>query len=166
MTKSISVTRNSIVIFTIVCIGYLFYNRLYPQSLIAGRLQHELTGPVNCPLFGFGNVLSINNIIYDFVIFNNELDMLEIRLYELYDFVTLFLIAESNITLSGKTKPLYLKENWSRFHRYHNKIRRVEVNDRGMINNKFDAWAFEAKMRDEGIRLALPHSSKYKLCLF
>ncbi|CAF1368919.1 unnamed protein product, partial [Rotaria magnacalcarata] len=51
--------------------------------------------------------------------------MLEIRLYELYDHVTLFLIAESNQTFSGKSKQLYLKDNWSRFSRYHNKIRRV-----------------------------------------
>jgi hypothetical protein len=52
-----------------------------------------------------------NNIpIYDFFIFNNELGMLEIRLHELYEYVTLFLIAESNLTLSGIPKPFYLKE--------------------------------------------------------
>ncbi|CAF1500470.1 unnamed protein product, partial [Adineta steineri] len=89
--------------------------------------------------------------------------MLEIRLYELYDFVTLFLIAESNVTTSGKAKPYHLKENWSRFARYHSKMRRVELNQlnhKGMINKTFDPWVFEAKMRDEGLRLALPNSSK------
>ncbi|CAF1074626.1 unnamed protein product [Rotaria sordida] len=84
--------------------------------------------------------------------------MLEIRLYELYDYVTLFLIAESNLTLSGKPKPLYLKENWSRFARYHNKIRRVEIDLMNSINKTMDAWHNERTMRNEGIRLALPNS--------
>jgi beta-1,4-mannosyl-glycoprotein beta-1,4-N-acetylglucosaminyltransferase len=53
--------------------------------------------------------------------------MLEIRLHELYEYVTLFLIAESNLTLSGIPKPFYLKHNWTRFTRYHKKIHRVEI---------------------------------------
>ncbi|CAF2124155.1 unnamed protein product [Rotaria magnacalcarata] len=91
--------------------------------------------------------------------------MLEIRLYELYDHVTLFLIAESNQTFSGKSKPLYLKDNWSRFSRYHNKIRRVEVNLMILNQKTTDAWSRERRMRDEGIRLALPHSTKDYLLL-
>ncbi|CAF0913681.1 unnamed protein product [Rotaria sordida] len=91
--------------------------------------------------------------------------MLEIRLYELYDYVTLFLIVESNLTLSGKPKPLYLKENWSRFARYHNKIRRVEMDLMNSINKTIDAWYNERTMRNEGIRLALPNSKKDFLLL-
>ncbi|CAF3083102.1 unnamed protein product [Rotaria sp. Silwood2] len=91
--------------------------------------------------------------------------MLKIRLYELYDYVTLFLIAESNQTLSGKSKPLYLKENWSRFARYHNKMRRVEVNLITSINKAKNSWNNEQRMRDEGIRLALPNSTKDFLLL-
>ncbi|CAF4649768.1 unnamed protein product [Rotaria sp. Silwood1] len=91
--------------------------------------------------------------------------MLEIRLYELYDYVTLFLIAESNQTLSGKPKPLFLKENWSRFTRYHKKMRRVEVNLMTPINKTTDSWGNERKMRNEGIRLALPNSTKDFLLL-
>ncbi|CAM4885402.1 unnamed protein product [Rotaria socialis] len=116
-------------------------------------------------MYGFGNISSNNILIYDFFIFNNEFDMLEIRLYELYDHVTLFLIAESNQTFSGKSKPLYLKDNWSRFSRYHNKIRRVEVNLMILNQKTTDAWSRERRMRDEGIRLALPHSTKDYLLL-
>ncbi|CAF3755839.1 unnamed protein product [Rotaria socialis] len=116
-------------------------------------------------MYGFGNISSNNILIYDFFIFNNEFDMLEIRLYELYDHVTLFLIAESNQTFSGKSKPLYLKDNWSRFSRYHNKIRRVEVNFMILNQKTTDAWSRERRMRDEGIRLALPHSTKDYLLL-
>ncbi|CAF1399980.1 unnamed protein product [Rotaria sordida] len=91
--------------------------------------------------------------------------MLEIRLYELYDYVTLFLIAESNLTLSGKPKPLYLKENWSRFARYHNKIHRVEIDLMNSINKTKDVWYNERTMRDDGIRLTLPNSKKDFLLL-
>jgi hypothetical protein len=61
-------------------------------------------------VYDFGNVSTTKNLIYDFFIFNNEFDMLEIRLYELYEYVTLFLIAESNQTFTGKSKPLHLKK--------------------------------------------------------
>ena len=88
--------------------------------------------------------------IYDYIIFSEEFDTLEIRLYELYDYVTLFFIAESAQTLTGQDKPLYLKENWSRFAKYHDKIRRLEVT---LVRNVSDAWENEHRMRDEGLRL-------------
>ena len=114
----------------------------------------------HCSDYGFDDQRSNDLPIYDFFIFNNELDMLEIRLYELYDYVQLFLIAESNRTLSGKSKPLYLKENWSRFHRYHDKIRRIEVSLGNLMNTSQTAWDNERLMRDEGIRLSLSNSTK------
>ncbi|CAF1954709.1 unnamed protein product, partial [Rotaria magnacalcarata] len=98
--------------------------------------------------------------IYDFSTFNHELDLLEIRLYELYDYITLFLNVESNMTFSGKAKPLHLKENWSRFARYHKKMRRIEVNLEP-VNKPMDVWNNEERMRDEGIRLGLLNSAKY-----
>ena len=90
--------------------------------------------------------------IYDFFIFNDEFDALEIRLYELHKYVTLFLIAESQVTLSGRVKPFYLKENWSKFSKYHNKIRRIEVN---LVLNTTNSWNNEHRMRNDGLRLAL-----------
>ena len=90
--------------------------------------------------------------VYDFFIFHDEFDILEIRLFELYPYVTLFLIAESRETLSGREKPLYLKENWARFAKYHAKIRRIEVT---LVRNVADPWPNEHLMRNEGLRLAL-----------
>ena len=89
--------------------------------------------------------------IYDFIIFSKEFDTLEIRLFELYDYVTLFFIAESAQTFTGQDKPLYLKENWSRFAKYHDKIRRLEVT---LVRNLSNPWDNEHRMRDEGLRLA------------
>lgn len=90
--------------------------------------------------------------IYDFFLFHDEFDILEIRLFELYPYVTLFLIAESRQTLTGREKPLYLKENWSRFAKYHAKIRRIEVT---LVLNVENPWSNEHRMRNEGVRLAL-----------
>ncbi len=86
--------------------------------------------------------------------------MLEVRLYELYEYVDLFLIVESNITLSGKSKPLYLKDNWARFSRYHNKIHRLEIPLSNLINTTKSSWDNEHHMRDEGLRLSLPKSTR------
>jgi len=116
---------------------------------------------VNCSAFGFHNLSTSKIPIYDFFLFGHELDMLEIRLRELYDSVTLFLIVESGKTFSGKYKPFYLKENWSRFAKYHDKIRRVEINLNDTTSGKMISWDREAKSRYDGIQLALPKSSKY-----
>ncbi len=116
---------------------------------------------INCPVFGFNDLPTNKLPIYDFFLFGHELDTLEIRLHELYEYVTLFLIAESETTFSGKRKPLYLKENWSRFAKYHDKIRRVEVNLTDSKDNTTNSWSKEARSRYDGIRLALPKPSKY-----
>lgn len=61
--------------------------------------------------------------------FFNELDLLEIRLIELYDVVDVFVIAEGTVTHSGNKKPLYFEENKERFERFLPKIRHIIVED-------------------------------------
>jgi hypothetical protein len=46
-------------------------------------------------------------VVIDYVIFNTEIDMLEIRLLSLEKQVDFFIVAESRQTFSGKYKPLY-----------------------------------------------------------
>jgi beta-1,4-mannosyl-glycoprotein beta-1,4-N-acetylglucosaminyltransferase len=60
--------------------------------------------------------------IYDCFPFFNELDLLEIRLSELYDHVDFFVLCESTVTHSGKAKPLYFNENRKRFKKWEDKI--------------------------------------------
>ena len=53
--------------------------------------------------------------VYDIFSFNNELDLLDIRLNTLKDIVDIFILTESAYTFSGKKKPLYFRENYERF---------------------------------------------------
>lgn len=61
-------------------------------------------------------------MIIDAFPFFNELDCLEIRLNELAPIVDKFVIVECKETYGGKTKPLYLGDNWQRFAPFHSKI--------------------------------------------
>ncbi|XP_076921106.1 uncharacterized protein LOC143582423 [Bidens hawaiensis] len=58
-----------------------------------------------CNLHGWSLTTEPRNV-YDAILFNNELDLLEIRWRELYPYVTKFIILESNMTFSGMPKPL------------------------------------------------------------
>ena len=67
--------------------------------------------------------------IYDCFNFFNELDILEIRLNTLYEYVDYFVIVESNLTHSGEQKPFYFEENKERFSKFLNKIISYKVYD-------------------------------------
>jgi beta-1,4-mannosyl-glycoprotein beta-1,4-N-acetylglucosaminyltransferase len=67
--------------------------------------------------------------VYDAFLFFNELDLLEIRLNLLNDFVDHFVISESNISFSGKEKPLYYLENKDRFKKFEQKIIHQVITD-------------------------------------
>ncbi|KAJ6641579.1 Beta-1,4-mannosyl-glycoprotein 4-beta-N-acetylglucosaminyltransferase [Pseudolycoriella hygida] len=53
--------------------------------------------------------------VIDAVIFSVELDILEIRIRELWDVVDIFLVMEADRTFTGVQKPLILEENIHRF---------------------------------------------------
>lgn len=67
--------------------------------------------------------------IYDCFTFYNELDVLELRLKILDPFVDYFVLVEATKTHAGKTKPLYFKDNKSKFKRWEKKIIHVVVED-------------------------------------
>jgi beta-1,4-mannosyl-glycoprotein beta-1,4-N-acetylglucosaminyltransferase len=60
--------------------------------------------------------------LFDCFTFFNELDLLEFRLKLLGDHVDYFVICESNLTHSGKSKEYILNNNISRFNKWKNKI--------------------------------------------
>lgn len=76
--------------------------------------------------------------IYDCSLFRNELDLLEIRLRELYHHVDYFVVVEATHTFQCEPKELVLKNNWQRFAPWHDKIIHVIVDDMPNTGNAWD----------------------------
>jgi hypothetical protein len=87
--------------------------------------------------------------IYDCFTFYNELDLLDLRLAELYNHVDHFVIVEANTTFQNNPKPLFLKDNWDRYSQYHDKIIHVTVDD---MPKSADTWLNERFQRDAVLR--------------
>jgi len=66
-------------------------------------------------------------IVYDCIMFNDELDILELRLAYMNGRVDKFVIAESSLTHSNINKPLHFRDNQGRFAQYKDKIIYLEV---------------------------------------
>lgn len=88
----------------------------------------------------------IQGKIYDCFLFFNELDVLEIRLNELYNSVDKFVLVESEETFRGKPKPLYFNDNKDRFAPFLDKIIHIVIKDRIDTGNP---WARERFQRDQ-----------------
>ena len=76
-------------------------------------------------------------MIYDCFPFFNELDLLEIRLGELYNTVDKFVLVEATKTFQKTSKPLYFKENAKRFEQYKKKIIHIIIDDYPNFFSKF-----------------------------
>lgn len=63
--------------------------------------------------------------IYDGLMLNDELDLLELRLMEIGDLVDYVVVVESNYTFRGDSKPLWFQEFRHRFNHWESKIRHV-----------------------------------------
>lgn len=96
--------------------------------------------------------------IIDCFTFFNELDLLELRLKLLDKHVDHFVIAESNLTHSGKPKPLYFEENKNRFKPWVHKIFYIPLNQTAQgldftktetsYNPQSAAWKLENEQRN------------------
>ncbi|KAK4234999.1 glycosyltransferase [Achaetomium macrosporum] len=60
--------------------------------------------------------------VYDLMMINSELDMLEVRLNTTFDAVDYFVLVEGRKTFTNLDKPLVLKQNLSKFAPYRSKI--------------------------------------------
>lgn len=91
--------------------------------------------------------------VYDCFTFFNELDVLEIRLQELWDVVDIFVIAESNLSHSGNPKEYIFENNKERFSKYLSKIRRIVVDDmpdtdNSWVREKYQRWSLSKGLFD------------------
>lgn len=100
-------------------------------------------------------------MIYDVFPFYNEVEILKIRLTELYDVVGQFCIVQSTVTHKGDPKPLYFEDNRSQFSDWSDKIRSIVINDMPMARsfnaepaNMFDdpAWKRELFQMDRAMQ--------------
>jgi hypothetical protein len=87
--------------------------------------------------------------VYDCFPFFNELDILELRLAELWPHVDRFVLAESTRSFAWKPKPLHFAENRQRFSRFLSKIEHVVIDD---LPEEGDAWDREAFQRNAIVR--------------
>lgn len=83
--------------------------------------------------------------IYDCFPFYNELDLLELRLQELYDHVDHFVLVEGSTTFTNRPKPFYFEENRDRYQKYLDKIIHVKVTD---MPGSSDAWVNDIFQRN------------------
>ncbi|KAG0232342.1 hypothetical protein BGX31_005190 [Mortierella sp. GBA43] len=83
---------------------------------------------------------------YDAVIFSVELDMLEIRIREMWDVIDRFVILESNTTFTGRPKNETFKDNRARFAFAESKISYKSVPLRPLEPGELP-WVNEGNMR-------------------
>lgn len=84
--------------------------------------------------------------VYDCFMFNDELDILDIRLDELNDVVDKFVLVEATLTHSGKPKPLYFNRNKQKYQKYLDKIIHIIVDD---FPETEDPWVRERYQREQ-----------------
>jgi beta-1,4-mannosyl-glycoprotein beta-1,4-N-acetylglucosaminyltransferase len=95
--------------------------------------------------------------IFDCFTFFNELDLLEFRLKFLDAYIDFFVIAESNLTHSGLSKPYHFQDNTDRFIRWKHKIIYIPIkqNTEGLLfedqknyNPQSASWKLENEQRN------------------
>ena len=85
-------------------------------------------------------------MFYDTFMFNTELDVLEIRLNEMYDVVDKFILVEGEYTHQGKKKPLCFWENKNRFSQFKDKI--IHINATSVLGQNNGSWTNEHNQRN------------------
>jgi beta-1,4-mannosyl-glycoprotein beta-1,4-N-acetylglucosaminyltransferase len=89
--------------------------------------------------------------IIDCFTFYNELDMLELRLIEMYDYVDYFVLVEATKTFVGNKKQLYYQDNKERYAKYNDKIIHIIVDDMPEDNNPWNLEHYQRRCIDKGI---------------
>jgi Glycosyltransferase family 17 len=89
--------------------------------------------------------------IYDCFTFFNELDLTELRLRTLWDHIDYFVIAESNLSHSGKSKEYIFENNLERFKPFMSKIRHIKIDDMPETTDSWVREKFQRKCLERGL---------------
>ena len=140
-----------------------WYSKVKPGGIIAGHdIEWDSVKAALDEVIGLDilktefNLICSYNIwymnkpkVYDGFMFFNELDVLEIRLNEMYDVVTKFIIVEGARKHSGEINDqMYLFNNLHRFDKFRDKIIYLKIEDYPPMNNPHDPWDYERHLRD------------------
>jgi len=87
-------------------------------------------------------------LIIDAFPFHDELDVLEMRLTELYDTVDYFVLVEAEVTHQDRPKPSYYLDNGERFKQWADKIVPVWATGLPTAQDAPDPWAREHAQRE------------------
>ncbi|XP_058100143.1 uncharacterized protein LOC131244696 [Magnolia sinica] len=99
-----------------------------------------------CHLHGW-SLRSKPRLVFDAILFSNELDILEIRWRELLPYVHKFILLESNTTFTGIPKPLFFSENRQQFDFVGDKIVHATTPVQGTDVSHRDPFTHEAQHR-------------------
>lgn len=100
--------------------------------------------------------------IYDCFAFFNEMDLLELRLRELWDTVDHFVLVEATRTFQKQPKPLFFQENRARFKEFESKIIHIVVDKYPTFWTKFrpvTTWHYDNHQKEgilQGLKGAAP----------
>ena len=109
--------------------------------------------------------------LFDGFLFNNEFDLLEVRLHELAPAVTAVILVEATFTFQNHAKPLYFEEyvaaHPARFAQWMDRIEHITIDGRpgsadeaevGALREraKVDQWAIEVFCRDAIAKRGIP----------
>lgn len=87
-------------------------------------------------------------LVIDTFMANDELDILECRLYELYDAVDWFIAVEADVTHQDRPKPYHITDNLDRFAPYKDKLIVVHAAGLPTVEQDHDPWAREMAQRE------------------
>jgi hypothetical protein len=88
---------------------------------------------------------------YDCFTFFNELDLVELRFQTLWDHVDYFVVAEANMSHSGKPKEYIFENNLARFEPYMSKIRHIKIDDMPETTDSWVREKFQRKCLERGL---------------
>lgn len=94
--------------------------------------------------------------IYDCFTFYQELDLLELRLADLYEKVDHFVIVESNTTFQNTPKPFYFEQNKERYSQWLDKIIHIRVDNMPQDPNPWINERFQRNQIMQGLANANP----------
>jgi hypothetical protein len=94
-----------------------------------------------------GNASGVTVIVDTFPL-HDELDILEMRLTELFDVVDAFVPVEAEVTHQDRPKPSYLHDNWERFAPFRDKLFPVWATGLPSRIDDPDPWARELSQRE------------------